>query len=117
MPPRSGQLDEISEAIGRIGGQLDSLERYTHEREHGLNNLSQEVKALSGQITREVSRMEAKIQIQIDATNARVKILEDRSAQETGAKNLVVWVFQSPLVGWVVAAVMFFMTWWRGQGR
>lgn len=114
MPPRStGQLDEISEAIGRISGQVESLDRYTHEREHGLNNLAQKVDGLSTQITREVSRMKAEIQVQLEAINARVTKLENSAAKQAGAKNLAVWILQSPLIGWIAAGILFFIAWAR----
>jgi hypothetical protein len=48
MAPRTGQLDEISEAIGRLSGKVESIDRYTHEREHGINDLSQKIDALLG---------------------------------------------------------------------
>jgi phosphoglycerate-specific signal transduction histidine kinase len=108
MPPRSGQLDQISEAIGGLRASVDGIERYMHEREHGMNNLAQKVDGLSQQITREVSRMKAEIQVQLETISARVTKLEDAAAQQRGAKNLVVWVLQSPLVGWIAAGVIGF---------
>jgi hypothetical protein len=38
MPPRLGQLDQISQAIGRLEGKVDALDHYTHEREHNIDN-------------------------------------------------------------------------------
>jgi hypothetical protein len=115
MPPRSGQLDEISEAIGRLSGQVESLDRYTHEREHGLNNLIQKVEALGTRITRDIAAVEGRIEGRIKAMDDRLLVLEQARQQQTGAKNLAVWLLQSPLIGWIAAAVMFAAVWWKGQ--
>jgi septal ring factor EnvC (AmiA/AmiB activator) len=114
MAARPGQLDEISEAIGRLSGQVDSLDRYTHEREHGLNNLTQKVDGLSAQITREVARMKAELQVQLDAMDRRIASLEAVNNQNAGAKNLAVLILKSPLVGWIAAAALALAIWWKG---
>jgi predicted RNase H-like nuclease (RuvC/YqgF family) len=117
MAARTGQLDEISQAIGRLSGQVESLDRYTHDREHSINNLAQKVDGLSAQITREVARMKAELQVQLDAMDRRIATLEAVSNQNTGAKNLATWFLQSPLIGWLVAAALFIAAWWKDQIR
>lgn len=113
MPPRSGQLDQISQAIGRLEASVDGVEKYIHDRRHDGNNISQKIDGLSGQITREVSRMKAEIQVQIEAISARVTKLEDASSREAGAKSVAVWFLQSPLVGWLAASAIAFVAWWK----
>lgn len=113
MPPRSGQLDQISQAIGQLEGRFDGVEQYIHDRRHDDNNVSQKIDALSGQITREVSRMKAELQVQLEAISARVTKLEDAAAQQRGAKNLAVWFLQSPLVGWIAAGLIAFTALWK----
>lgn len=115
MPPRPGQLDEISEAIGRLSGQVDSLDRYTHEREHGINNLAQKVEALGTRITRDIAAVEGRIEGRIKAMEDRVVILELAAQREQGARSLATWLLQSPLIGWLVAAALFVAAWWRGD--
>jgi hypothetical protein len=68
MPPRAGgQLDEISQAIGRLSGQVEGIEKYIHDKRHDDANVSQKVDGLGTQITREVARMKAELQVQLDA--------------------------------------------------
>lgn len=115
MPPRSGQLDQISQAIGGLQSSVEGIERYIHEKRHVDANVAQKVDGLSQQITREVSRMKAEIQVQLEAISARVTKLEDAAAQTRGAKNLATWFLQSPLIGWIAAAVLFAVAWWKGR--
>lgn len=117
MAARSGQMDEISEAIGRLSGQVESLDRYTHEREHGINNLSQKLDALGVRITRDIAAVEAKFEVQFKAMNDRIAALEATDLRQAGAKNLVVWTLQSPLIGWIAAAALFIAGWWKGMAR
>jgi hypothetical protein len=105
-PPRSGQLDEISEAIGRLSGQVESLDRYTHEREHNIANLAAKVDGLGTQITREVARMKAELQVQLDAMDRRLSALEQINQQQVGAKNFAVLILKSPAIGWLVGAAI-----------
>jgi predicted RNase H-like nuclease (RuvC/YqgF family) len=111
----NGQLDEISEAIGRLSGQVDSLDRYTHEREHGINNLMQKVEALGTRITRDIAAVEGRIEGRIKAMDDRLAALEKIRDQQAGAKNLAVAILQSPLVGWLFAAAVTFAAWWKGK--
>lgn len=109
----SGQLDQISEAIGRLEGKFEGLDRYTHEREHNIANLSQKVDGIGTLITREVAKLEERMKVRFEAVENRVTILELSNARETGAKNVVVWFLQSPIVGWIAAAALFFAGWWK----
>jgi septal ring factor EnvC (AmiA/AmiB activator) len=113
MAAREGQLDEISQAIGRLSGQVDSLDRYTHEREHSINNLVQKVEALGTRITRDIAAVEGRIEGRIKAMDDRIVALELAKQREAGAKNLVVWLLQSPLIGWIAAGIMFFAALWK----
>lgn len=121
-PPRSesqrmpGQLDQISAAIGELKGKIDSIDRYTHEREHGINNLAQKVEGLGIRITRDIAAVEGRIEGRIKAMDDRLAALEKVQQQQTGAKNLASWILQSPLVGWIVAGVMFFAALWSKEG-
>jgi predicted DNA-binding protein len=107
-----GQLDEISQAIGRLSGQVEALDRYTHEREHGINNLTQKVEALGTRITRDIAAVEGRIEGRIKAMEDRLFAVEAVNQRNDGAKNLITWIVQSPLVGWLVAAGLFFAALW-----
>jgi hypothetical protein len=108
-----GQLDEISQAIGRLSGQFESIERYMHEREHGINNLMQKVEALGTRITRDIAAVEGRIEGRIKAMDDRLIALELAQQREAGAKNLAVWFLQSPLIGWLAAGAMAFLALWK----
>jgi prefoldin subunit 5 len=114
MPPRTGQLDEISEAIGRLSGQVEALDRYTHEREHNIANLSQKVDGVSSLITREVARMKAELQVQLDAMDRRIAALEASSQQQIGARSVVALVLKSPALGWIMLAIAFMLATVKG---
>ena len=111
----AGQFDEISQAIGKLSGQFEAIERYMHEREHGLNNLATKVEALGTRITRDIAAVEGRIEGRIKAMDDRLIVLELAQQRNVGAKNLAVWFLQSPLIGWIAAAVMFAAVWWKGQ--
>jgi septal ring factor EnvC (AmiA/AmiB activator) len=113
MPPRSGQLDQISQAIGKLEGRFDGVEQYMHEREHGINNLSQKVDGLRVSIGKDIATVEARIGEQIKAMDGRIAALEAAAAREAGAKSLAAWVLQSPLIGWIAAGLMLFIAWWK----
>lgn len=90
MPPRAG-LDEISESIGRLSGQFESIERYMHEREHGINNLVQKVEGLGTRITRDIAAVEGRIEGRIKAMDDRLIALERARERRDGALGLVEW--------------------------
>jgi hypothetical protein len=108
-----GQLDQISQAIGHLSGQVEALDRYTHDREHGINNLVQKVEALGVRITRDIAAVEGRIEGRIKAMDDRLMALELAGQREAGAKNLITWILQSPLVGWIAAGVLAFLAIWK----
>jgi archaellum component FlaC len=124
MAEQSGQLDQISEAIGEIRGTVGGIERYIHQERHGLRNLSQEVKSLSSQVSREIATAKAEInasmttalervEARIATIDERVTILERIRDREYGARGLALWFLQSPLIGWLAAAIVIFAAWWK----
>lgn len=104
MTPPRGQLDQISQAIGRLEGKLDGIDNYVHEREHNIANLAGKVDGLSAQITREVARMKAEIQVQMEALDKRIAELEKIAAGNARERSLFIGLIHSPVVGWLVGA-------------
>jgi chromosome segregation ATPase len=92
MPARPGQLDQISEAIGELKGSVKSVEKYIHDKRHDDANISQKIDALGVQITREVTRMKAELQVQLDAMDRRIAALEADKLRREGAVGLIEWV-------------------------
>jgi hypothetical protein len=50
----------------------------------------------------------------IDSTNVRLTKLEQAEATREGERGLLVAMLKSPLVGWIVAAALFFVAWIKG---
>lgn len=112
-PARPGQLDEISEAIGRLSGHMESLDRYTHEREHGLNNLAQKVDGLGVKIASDIAGLRAEIRADLDSLSTRVAKLEAADIRAVTTKGNLIWVLQSPLLAWLTAAAVMLAAWWK----
>lgn len=126
MPPRAGQLDQISEAIGRLEGRFEGVERYIHDNRHAVANNSQKIDGLGVQITKEIAAAEARIaasvstaiervEARIQTIDDRVTVLEKIKERETGARGLAMWFVQSPLIAWIFAAAVVIAAWWRGD--
>ena len=121
MPERTGQLHQISQAIGRIEGRFDGIddrfdavERYMHDREHGLNNLAQKVDALRVSIGKDIATVEAKF-------DARLTALERAHERDAQSKRIAVGIIQSPflagVIGSVVTWLIIFIAWVKGWAR
>lgn len=113
MPPRTGQLDELSQSIGRLEGLVEGIEKYIHDKRHDDANVSQKVDGLGIRITRDIAAVEGRIEGRIKAMDDRLVLLEQAKLREAGARHLAVWFLQSPLVGWIVAAILFAVAWWK----
>lgn len=128
MAGRDGQLDEISAAIGEIRGTVAELGRYIHEERHGTRNIAQKVEAISSQISRDIAaakgEISATVAVAIERVEARIQTIDERvgaleaiKEQERGAKTLLMWIIQSPLIGWIAAAALFAAAWWKGTAK
>jgi hypothetical protein len=113
MAEQSGQLDQISEAIGEIRGTVGGIERYIHDKRHDDANIAQKIEALGIRITRDIAAVEGRIEGQIKAMDDRLAAVEREQFRQDGAKNLIGWFLQSPLIGWLTAAIVIFAAWWK----
>lgn len=102
MPPRAGQLDEISEAIGRLEGKFDGVDRYIHERQHDIKEVSTKIDALGHSMAKEMAAVEARMDV-------RLRALELNQNSMTTAKQISVWLIQTILsaVAAIVALITF----------
>ena len=118
-PPRSQprQLDEISESLGRLDGRFEGIERYIHDHRHEVGNVSMKIDALSRQIAKDMAGVEERMRVRFEAVEKRLEQLESARAREEGAKGVLIWIVQSPLVGWIAAAAIAFVTWWKANPR
>ena len=119
MPERSGHLHEISQAIGRLEGSVESIDKYVHEREHGIANLAQKVDALGPRIAKDMAGVEGRLEAKLDEwkreVDARLVKLETAHQRQLGAKTLAVWFLQSPIVAWLFALAVVAWTALKGH--
>lgn len=110
----AGQLDQISEAIGELKGSIKGIEKYIHDKRHDDAQVAMKIDGIASLISREVARIKGEIQGQLDLMDRRVTVLETAHQQQTGAKNLAVFVLKSPLIGWLFAVGVAVAAWWKG---
>jgi hypothetical protein len=113
MPPRQGQIDEISEALGRLTGMVEAIDRYTHDREHAIANLAQKVDGIGTQIAREVGRLKGELQGEIQSfkgelekLTVRVTLLESARNRDDGAKSVWLEILKSPIVSGTIGGLL-----------
>jgi anti-sigma-K factor RskA len=112
MPPRTGQLDQISESIGEIRA-------YVHAGRHDIANLTQIVNALdAAQVKRHAdlkAEVKAEIQSAITAMRSemtkmaeRLSALEEFRQREDGSKSVWKW-----LIATLIAFAAVVAGFWR----
>jgi hypothetical protein len=103
MPTRAAQSEDASQAmiLGELRGQVRELV-------HSVNGLSGKFDGL----TREVIAL-GPLAVQIAKLETDVQKLKEAAFQEAGAKNLISWCLQSPLVGWIAAGILAFLALWK----
>lgn len=118
--PGPRQLDEISERLGRLDGRFDGIERYMHEREHNISNLTQKLDAISVQFSKEIATAKAEVSTSLERVEARIQTIDERVTviergreRESGARGLAVWLLQSPMLAWIAAAAVAIAAWWK----
>jgi hypothetical protein len=95
----SGQLDEISAAIGRLSGQVEGIEHYIHEKRHDDKQVSMKIDGLGTRITRDIAAVEGRMEGRLKAMDDRVIVLEIERQREAGARSLALGVFRyGPMV-------------------
>jgi chaperonin cofactor prefoldin len=99
----AGQLDQISEAIGELKGSVKAIDRYIHEREHSIVNLTQSVNGIGTLVSREVAKLRAELKVDLDSLSLRVTALEKSQERQTGERGLVGAILRSPLLAWMFA--------------
>jgi hypothetical protein len=96
MAPQGGPPGE---RISGLEAKFDAYERYSHERWHQLANDLQPLSGLPLQLTRDIAKLEARLEAKIDGRLAdidrRLTAIETQRQQLTGARQLGVWLVQT----------------------
>lgn len=106
--PRGSQ--PIGERISRLEAQFSAYEKYSHERWHDLANDLQPLVGLPMQMTRDIAKLEGKIEAKLDgrlsAIETRLSAIEAQRQQITGARQLGVWIVQTFLAAFAVIVAL-----------
>lgn len=92
----TGQLDDISVAIGRI-------EEYIRSNRHGVTNLSAKMDGVAAQVSKDLAVFKENIDGEFKSVKERISSLELASAKNDGQKTVWYWIAQSPIVAWLLA--------------
>jgi hypothetical protein len=95
--PNAGQLDEISEAIGRLSGQFESID------------------AFGRQITRDIAAVEGRIEGRIKVMDDRLLALEIDKHRRDGAVGLAAWFAKHWPFSLIFAAMAAWVAWANGK--
>ena len=92
MPPArsNGQLDEISEAIGRLDGRFEGVEQYIHQHNHDVRDISQKIDALGHAMAKDIAAVEARMDV-------RLRALELGQNTVSTGKKFVEWLMQTTI--------------------
>lgn len=110
MAPPRGPVP-VGERISGLEAKFDAYERYSHERWHDLANDLQPLLGIPIQLTRDLAKMEGKLEAKIDgrlsAIETRLLAIEQQRQQITGAKQLGVWLIQTALAALAAISAVF----------
>lgn len=89
------------ERIAKLEAMVSGLQQYERERWHKLDNDLTPVVNLPLQLTRDIAKLEARIDAKIDgrlaAIEARLTAIEGQKRELTGAQKLLVWFVQTAI--------------------
>lgn len=114
MAPARGT--SVGERLSGLEATVSGFERYERERWHKLDNDLQLLVGLPTQMTRDIAKLEGKLEAKIDgrlsAIETRLLAIENQRQQMTGAKQLFVWLVQT-----LLSALAVFAAWSALRGH
>jgi hypothetical protein len=114
-----GQLDEISQAIGRV-------DAYVHEYRHGINNIAQQISAMELASEKRHTTLKLELKAELRESNeairtdlatiaSRVAKLEEARLRHEGAVGVFAWFAQHWPFATVAAGLAAFIAWATGR--
>lgn len=119
-PPRSGsgQLDEISQSIGRLEGLVEGVEKYIHEKRHDDKQVSMKIDGLGTRITRDIAAVEGRMEGRMKVMDDRILNLEITRQREAGARSFALGaVRHGPTIITVLATMIIVIVVLIANGR
>jgi hypothetical protein len=102
---------EVGERIAGLEATVAGFEKYERERWHKLDNDLQVIIGLPNQMTRDIAKLEGKLEAKIDgrlsAIELRLSAIEAQRQQITGAQRLGVWFVQTVIAALAAFSAMF----------
>jgi chromosome segregation ATPase len=122
MAARPGQLDQISEAIGKLKGSSEAVEKYVHEQAHGVNNLSQKLDAMAVEqakrhdslkleLSAQMDKIAATLRAEIAQAVSRIATLEQRNSRDDGARSVKQWIIDHSPIATLIALLAAVAAW------
>ena len=113
MAPARGSADPLNGIFKELG----ELVAEVRTLKHSSNNTGQKLDAVGEKIGK-LETLAVTVEELVrdrDDHEMRLKHLERTDVRDEGARGVILWLLQSPVIGWLVAAALFVAAWWKGQ--
>lgn len=119
-PDIGGVIVAFTKEISHLAGEVGKLSGQVRELIHQGNNTSQKLEFIGPEVTKlqgTVGRLEkdfSEFKCEMKKEMGELKASELKRA---GAQGFIQWFLQSPVIGWIVAACLFFAAIWAREHR
>lgn len=98
----NGKLGEVAHEVRNIAARTEAIGNLVMKQEH--------VPQLIGELKEDMKASTARLDGRIDRLKTRVEALEKTDVQTSTVKEALVGFFRSPLPGWLIAAVVAYVS-------